>query len=227
MMLMTKRAGTNAPSFLLGWVAGILAVEVIVFLIPIDQSEKGETSAVAGYIRIGLGVLLLAVAARQWLGRPGPDEEVEGPRFLAGLDSFTEVKSSGNRLRACCAQYQKPALVRRRRRRGDRSCDAKSRRAIGRLYRLHDHCLSDRKGEGTGVVRHLEDLAHSKQPGRRCRHSVACRRAAFVSEVRIHHDGARVGQTRMLQSESDREARKEFRIYLTEIKAQWVKNISD
>jgi len=93
MMLMTKRAGTNAPSFLLGWVIGLLLVGVIVFLIPIDQSEKGEPTAVAGYIRLGLGILLLVVAVRQWMSRPGPNDAVEVPRFLAGLDSFTGVKS--------------------------------------------------------------------------------------------------------------------------------------
>lgn len=93
MMLMTKRAGSNAPSFLLGWVVGLLVVGVIVFMIPADQTEKGEPTAVAGYIRIALGVLLLVMAVRQWRNRPGPDETVEVPRFLAGLDSFTSVKS--------------------------------------------------------------------------------------------------------------------------------------
>jgi Sec-independent protein secretion pathway component TatC len=93
MMLMTKQAGTNAPSFLLGWIVGLLVVGVIVFLIPIDQSEKGQPTAVAGYIRLVLGILLLVVAVRQWMSRPGPDDAVEVPRFLAGLDSFTGMKS--------------------------------------------------------------------------------------------------------------------------------------
>jgi Sec-independent protein secretion pathway component TatC len=93
MILMTKKAKTNAPSFLLGWVSGLLAVGVIVFFIPADQIEKGEPTAVAGYIRIALGILLLAMAVRQWRSRPGPDEPVEVPRFLASLDSFTSKKS--------------------------------------------------------------------------------------------------------------------------------------
>lgn len=93
MMLMTKRAGTNAPSFLLGWIAGLLVVGVIVFLIPIEQRDKGEPTALAGYIRLGLGILLLVVAVRQWTSRPSANDAVETPRFLASLDSFTGVKS--------------------------------------------------------------------------------------------------------------------------------------
>lgn len=93
MMLMTKRARTNAPSFLLGWVIGLLVVGIIVFMIPARQTENGEPTAIAGYIRIAVGVLLVIMALRQWRGRPGADEPVEVPRFLAGLDSFTGVKS--------------------------------------------------------------------------------------------------------------------------------------
>jgi hypothetical protein len=93
MMLMTKKAQTNAPSFLLGWIIGLLVVGVIVFIVPFDQSEKGEPTAVAGYIRIALGILLIVMAVRQWRNRPGPDEPVEVPRLLAGLDTFTGKKS--------------------------------------------------------------------------------------------------------------------------------------
>jgi len=93
MMLMTKKAKTNAPSFLLGWVVGLLVVGIVVFLIPIEQAEKGHPTAVAGYIRIALGLLLLAMAVRQWRRRPGPNDRVEVPRFLAGLDTYTSMKS--------------------------------------------------------------------------------------------------------------------------------------
>jgi len=40
-MLMTARAQVNAPAFLLGWILGLLAVDAVVFLIPISQTEKG------------------------------------------------------------------------------------------------------------------------------------------------------------------------------------------
>jgi hypothetical protein len=93
MMLMTARAKVNAPAFLLGWVLGLLAVGVVIFVIPVSQAEKGEPTALAGYLRIALGALLLFMAVRQWQTRPGPDDAVEVPRLLAGLDTFTGKKS--------------------------------------------------------------------------------------------------------------------------------------
>ena len=93
MMLMTARAQVNAPAFLLGWILGLLAVGAVVFLIPVSQTEKGAPTALAGYLRITLGALLLFMAVRQWQTRPGPDETVEVPRLLAGLDDFTGKKS--------------------------------------------------------------------------------------------------------------------------------------
>lgn len=93
MMLMTQKAKTNAPSFLLGWVIGLATVGVVIFWIPVDQSEKGDPTAIAGYIRIALGILLLAMAIRIWRNRPGPEDTVEVPTLLKGLDTFTGTKS--------------------------------------------------------------------------------------------------------------------------------------
>ena len=93
MILLTAKVRTNAPSFLLGWILGLLMVGGIVFMIPVSQSEGGKPIAAAGYLRMGLGVLLLYFGVRQWRRRPRPDEVVETPKFLAGLDHFTAGKS--------------------------------------------------------------------------------------------------------------------------------------
>lgn len=93
MMLMTPRAATNAPAFLLGWFFGLLAIGTIVFLIPAGQTEAGEPTAAAGYLRLALGALLLSLAIRQWQTRPGLDDPVETPKFLAGLDAFSPGKA--------------------------------------------------------------------------------------------------------------------------------------
>ena len=65
----------------------------IVFIIPASQTEGREPTAVAGYLRIGLGIFLLYYAVKQWLNRPGPEEAVETPKFLAGFDTFNAGKS--------------------------------------------------------------------------------------------------------------------------------------
>jgi hypothetical protein len=82
--------------------------------------------------------------------------------------------------------------------------------------RLPDHCLSGRKAEGTGAVRYLEKLAHSKQPGGRRSHSVAGWRVARLPGIRIHHDGTRVirktDDTKRSRKGTLREAHMTFRL---------------
>ena len=53
-MLMTARARTNAPAFLVGWILGILAVGLLVFVIPISQSGLGDPTIWGGWMRIFL-----------------------------------------------------------------------------------------------------------------------------------------------------------------------------
>jgi hypothetical protein len=93
MMLMSARARTNAPAFLLGWFLGLLLVGVIVFMIPASQAEGGKPTDMAGLIRIALGILLLYFALIQWRSRPSPEDVVEVPKLLSGLDTLGAGKS--------------------------------------------------------------------------------------------------------------------------------------
>lgn len=93
MMLMSAKARTNAPAFLLGWILGLLLVGIIVFMIPASQTEGAKPKEMAGFIRIALGILLLYFALIQWRSRPGPEDVVEVPKLLAGLDTLGAGKS--------------------------------------------------------------------------------------------------------------------------------------
>ncbi len=92
-MLMTDRARTNAPAFLLGWTFGILTVGLVVFLMPGIETTRGEPTPLSGLIRIVLGIALLFLSVRQWRQRPAPDEPVEVPKVLARLDQIGMVQS--------------------------------------------------------------------------------------------------------------------------------------
>jgi hypothetical protein len=92
-LLMTPQARTNAPAFLLGWIAGILAVGVAVFVLPGIETTRGEPTPLSGLIRIILGIFLWAMAWKQWQQRPGPDEPVTAPEMLARLDTIGTVHS--------------------------------------------------------------------------------------------------------------------------------------
>ena len=68
-LLMTPQARTNAPAFLLGWIAGILAVGFVVFILPGIETTSGEPTPLSGLMRIILGILLLALTWKQWRRR--------------------------------------------------------------------------------------------------------------------------------------------------------------
>ncbi|MEN8113963.1 MAG: GAP family protein [Actinomycetota bacterium] len=93
-MLFTPKAKTNAPMFMIGWIAGIVVAGSIVLLIP-GLETGGEPSTTTGVIKGLLGVLLLAVAWGAWRKRPGPGETAEPPAWMDAIDSFGLGKSFG------------------------------------------------------------------------------------------------------------------------------------
>jgi len=88
MMLLSRRAVITAPAFLAGWILGILGVGAIILALPGIGSERGGPTALAGVLRIVIGVLLLLAALRQWHKRPAPDAAPETPGLLARIDGF-------------------------------------------------------------------------------------------------------------------------------------------
>ena len=92
-LLMTPQARTNAPAFLLGWIAGILAVGFVVFILPGIETTSGEPTPLSGLMRIILGILLLALTWKQWRRRPRPNEPVTVPKLLAHLDQIGTAHS--------------------------------------------------------------------------------------------------------------------------------------
>jgi hypothetical protein len=92
-LLMTPQARTNAPAFLLGWIAGILAVGFIVFIIPGIETTRGDPTPLSGLIRIMLGIFLWATAWKQWQRRPSPNEPVTIPKMLVRLETIGMVHS--------------------------------------------------------------------------------------------------------------------------------------
>ena len=88
LMLFSGRARVNSVSFMVAWVAGIALVTTVVVLIPGLETDNGEPSDTTGWIKLGLGVLLLLVGVRQWRARPGPDEEPSTPGWRAKIDEL-------------------------------------------------------------------------------------------------------------------------------------------
>jgi len=88
LMLFSGRARINSVTFMVAWVVGIAVVTTVVVLIPGIEANDSESSDTTGWIKLVLGVLLLAVGVRQWRARPGPDEEPSTPGWMAKIDGL-------------------------------------------------------------------------------------------------------------------------------------------
>ena len=97
LMLLAPRAGGASAGFLVGWVVGIV-VACTVFLLLAGTMSLGsdaEPSTTGSWIKIVLGLLLLAVGVREWRTRPQAGAEPTVPKWMAAIDSFTTLKAAG------------------------------------------------------------------------------------------------------------------------------------
>jgi hypothetical protein len=88
LMLFSRRARVNGPLFLIGWMVGLSVVVtgMELFAGAIGLSDDSDGNVGVSWVRLGLGVLLVAAAVRKWQKRPGPDEEPPLPRWMTTLD---------------------------------------------------------------------------------------------------------------------------------------------
>lgn len=93
LMLLSANAGTTSTGFGLGWVAGIVVVTGVVVALSGSLSGSGDEqpSAAAAWIKIVLGVLLIALAVKQWLDRA----DTSVPGWMQAIDEFGFGKATG------------------------------------------------------------------------------------------------------------------------------------
>lgn len=93
LMLFSRRAASNSLAFLIGWLVGLTAVSVIVLAIGLEGSD-GDADG-GGWAKVAIGVLFVALAVKQWRGRPAEGDETRMPAWMASIDEFTAVKAFG------------------------------------------------------------------------------------------------------------------------------------
>jgi threonine/homoserine/homoserine lactone efflux protein len=81
----------KGAAFALAWLAGLATAGVVVLLVAgeVDVSDGGEPKPWVDGVLIALGVVLVALAVKGWLGRPRSDEEAPTPRWMRSIDRFT------------------------------------------------------------------------------------------------------------------------------------------
>jgi threonine/homoserine/homoserine lactone efflux protein len=95
LMLATPQARSNGPAFLLGWIAGLTIVGAIVLLVSGGADATGDDGPATwvGVLKLVLGALLLALAVKQWHGRPRGDEAPPLPKWMQTIDAFQPPKA--------------------------------------------------------------------------------------------------------------------------------------
>lgn len=97
LMLLAPRAGGASAGFLAGWVIGIVVACAAVLLLAgsLSLGTSSEPSTTGSWVKIILGMLLLAVGVREWRARPRPGVEASVPKWMAAIDSVTAIKAVG------------------------------------------------------------------------------------------------------------------------------------
>jgi len=95
--LFSKRARSNGPAFLAGWVLALTIVgSVVLVLAGAGKVSAGGTPSTLSYaIPLLLGLLLLFLAVHNWQKRPKEGETPEMPQWMATVDSLTAGRAFG------------------------------------------------------------------------------------------------------------------------------------
>ncbi len=94
LVLGAPRARTAGPAFALGWIGGLLAVSVVVLLLVGSGGDADSDDPGLDWLKIAIGVLFLAMAAKQWAKRPRPGEEPEVPSWMDTVGSATPGRAA-------------------------------------------------------------------------------------------------------------------------------------
>ncbi len=95
LMLVTPRARTNGLAFVIGWLAGLIVVGAIVLSVasPASANQDGQPATWVNWLKLLLGAGAVAIANRQWHGRPQAGEVAETPKWMAAIDDFDAPKA--------------------------------------------------------------------------------------------------------------------------------------
>ncbi|QMU69113.1 GAP family protein [Streptacidiphilus sp. P02-A3a] len=94
LLLSTPRAKANGIAFALAWVATLTVVSAAL-VAGGGASTGGEPARWTYWMKLGFGLLFLAIAVKQWSARPRPGHTAKPPKFLATIDTFGAGKSAG------------------------------------------------------------------------------------------------------------------------------------
>jgi len=89
LMLFTRRAGSNGPAYLAGWIVGLFLVIIVVQLLAgLLGVMPGSSPGWIGWVRLFLGVVLVVLGVRRWTSRPSTGTAAPLPAWLQAVDDL-------------------------------------------------------------------------------------------------------------------------------------------
>lgn len=85
LILLGRHARTTGPAFLLGWIFGVSIATTVFTVVGDAVTMTEEPGFTIAWIKLALGVLLLAAGARDWRARSADQSD---PAWMATIDSM-------------------------------------------------------------------------------------------------------------------------------------------
>lgn len=97
LMLLSTRPGPTSGGFAVGWILGIALLSTVMALIYNASGSAADegSSGGGGWFRLILGLLLVALAVRQWRARPTAADAPQLPHWMSAVTQFGVPKAAG------------------------------------------------------------------------------------------------------------------------------------
>ena len=92
LMLLGKHARSTSIGFAIGWLAGIVAATVIFVFVGSAIDTSSGPSTTVSWVKLVLGVLLLAFGVKDWMGRSA---DAAQPKWMAAIDEMKAAAGAG------------------------------------------------------------------------------------------------------------------------------------
>ena len=113
LVLVSARGRVNGVAYLAGQVVGVAGLGAILLLLAAraGAEDDGGPAGWVNWARLLLGVVLLALALKQWRARPKAGVQPETPAWMDALDEFSALKAAGTAAALAAANPKNLILI--------------------------------------------------------------------------------------------------------------------